>query len=78
MRHPLLERGCRLISPHWIAWGRVGSNTSIAIGQDGRPVISYYDETNTALKVARCNDPPCTSATFTKVASTAQVSLQIS
>jgi len=37
----------------------VGSDTSIAIGTDGNPVISYLDDTNGDLKVARCNDPAC-------------------
>ena len=34
--------------------------TSIAIGTDGRPVISYYDETAGALKVAKCANAACT------------------
>ena len=38
----------------------VGSETSIAIGNDGYPVISYADSTNDVLKVAKCNDPACT------------------
>lgn len=41
-------------------------STSIAVGDDGFPVISYleYDtDTNTAmLKVAKCNDPACDGA----------------
>jgi hypothetical protein len=37
----------------------LGSDSSIAIGTDGLPVISYYDPVNTALKVAKCNDPAC-------------------
>ncbi len=38
----------------------VGRSTSIAIGNDGYPVISYQDSTNDALKVAKCNDLACT------------------
>jgi hypothetical protein len=33
--------------------GSVGYFTSITIGDDGQPVISYRDSTNTDLKVAR-------------------------
>jgi hypothetical protein len=39
--------------------GTVGSFTSLAIGADGLPVISYYDTTNTSLKIAKCNDVAC-------------------
>lgn len=37
----------------------VGEYNSIAIGEDGLPVISYYDRTSGALKVAKCNDVSC-------------------
>jgi hypothetical protein len=37
----------------------VGEFSSISIGTDGNPVISYYDRTNGNLKFARCNDPAC-------------------
>ena len=40
---------------------RVGRFTAIAVASDGRPVISYYDETAGALKVARCGNPGCTA-----------------
>jgi hypothetical protein len=46
----------------------VGSNSSIAIGFLGRPVISYRDATANALKVARCSNAACTgAATITTV-----------
>jgi hypothetical protein len=38
---------------------RVGTDSSIAIGFDGLPVISYRDVTNGDLKVAKCNDAAC-------------------
>jgi len=37
----------------------IGLYTSIAIGADGLPVISYTDDTADALKVAHCNDVAC-------------------
>jgi len=39
--------------------GIVGLFTSIAIGQDDLPVISYLDRDNCNLKVAKCDDPAC-------------------
>lgn len=45
----------------------VGSYGSIAIGTDGLPVISYYDFTAGALKVAKCTDASCTGATITTI-----------
>ena len=38
----------------------VGLDTSIAIGADGFPVISYYDSTAGGLKVAKCVNVNCT------------------
>ena len=46
------------------AAGNVGRYTSMAVGFDGFPVISYYD-TDVALKVAHCEDLLCSSATVT-------------
>lgn len=39
--------------------GEVGEGVSMAMGVDGRPVISYYDRTNGALKFYRCSDTNC-------------------
>lgn len=47
--------------------GNVGNFSSIIIGVDGLPVISYYDATNGDLKVAHCNNMACTSASTTTV-----------
>jgi hypothetical protein len=39
--------------------GNVGSDSSITIGLDGLPVVSYRDRANGKLKVAHCNDAAC-------------------
>ena len=40
----------------------VGNYTSVTVGKDGLPIISYYDETNDDLKVAHCGNVDCTSS----------------
>jgi hypothetical protein len=39
--------------------GIVGSDSSLELDANDRPVISYYDFTNGNLKVAHCNEPNC-------------------
>ena len=39
--------------------GHVGAHNALTIGADGLPLISYYDATNTALKVAHCGSVDC-------------------
>jgi putative component of membrane protein insertase Oxa1/YidC/SpoIIIJ protein YidD len=41
--------------------GAVGKFSSITIGSDGFPVISYYDETLGNLNFAKCNNSSCSS-----------------
>jgi hypothetical protein len=53
--------------------GNVGYFTSIAIGTDGNPIISYYDGTNRDLKVAACTNPTCTTATTSPIDTTGNV-----
>ena len=43
--------------------GFVGYYTSITIGADSLPIISYIDGTNGNLKAAHCNNVACTTAT---------------
>ena len=40
----------------------VGPVPRIATGTDGFPVISYYDRTNFAIKVAKCSNAACSGA----------------
>ena len=47
--------------------GDVGEFSSIAIGTNGNPVISYWDTANSDLKVAACNNPTCTTSTITTI-----------
>ena len=47
-----------------------GIGLSIAIGDDGRGVIAYFDGKNKDLKVAKCVDTKCTSAAINTVDST--------
>lgn len=42
--------------------GAVGRGSSITIGADDLPVISYYDLTNQKLKVAKCVNAACTGS----------------
>jgi len=54
--------------------GNVGMYTSITIGTDGLPVISYYDSTNQDLKVVKCGNVACSSGNaMTTVDSTGNV-----
>lgn len=41
--------------------GDVGRFAALAVGFDGKPVVSYFDFTNSALKVAHCGDVACSA-----------------
>ncbi len=51
----------------------VGMRTSITIGMDGLPVVSYFDSADGCLKVAKCGDAACASVTRNTVDSGAVV-----
>lgn len=53
----ILETGC----------GGVGEYTSLAIGGDGRGLISYQDTPNGLLKVAHCEDAACGTASLSTI-----------
>src|SRR3990167_281851 len=42
----------------------VGQYSSIAIGTDGLPVISYYDSTNFTLRVTKCGNAACSRSEY--------------
>jgi hypothetical protein len=46
----------------------VGSDTSVAIGLDGLPLVAYVDVTSTDLKVLHCGNAACTSGNAAVVA----------
>jgi hypothetical protein len=45
--------------------GNVGQYSSLTIGIDKLPLITYYDVTNGDLKIAHCTDVICEAATIT-------------
>jgi len=53
--------------------GNVGHHTSIAIGADGLPIVSYYNYTDKSLDVAHCNDVACTNAITSTVDATGRI-----
>jgi hypothetical protein len=59
--------------------GDVGLHTSVAVGTDGLPVMSYYDATGANLKALKCGNPSCSSGnTITALDSTGDVGLYTS
>ena len=37
----------------------VGKYTALVLDPDGNPVVSYFEDTNNALKLVQCDDPEC-------------------
>jgi hypothetical protein len=53
--------------------GQVGLFSSITVGLNGNPIISYWDGNDSDLKVAACNNPTCTTSTNTTIVSNGDV-----
>ena len=51
----------------------VGKYSSIALTSSNTPVISYFDETNSDLKLAVCNDAACTGPAISTLDNTGNV-----
>ena len=58
--------------------GFVGLHTAITIGANGNPIISYWDNGQSDLKVAACSNPACTTATITPLDTGGDVGLYTS
>ncbi len=57
--------------------GNVGSFVAVALRADQRPLIAYYDATNTSLKLYDCADAACTSGTRRTVDNSSDVGTQV-
>ena len=58
--------------------GSVGNYTSIAIGADNNPIISYYDNTNGDLKAYKCSNTSCSNGVAFTLDSAGDVGLYTS
>lgn len=58
--------------------GWVGLDSSVTIGADGLPVISYYDDTNSYLKVAHCGNASCSAGNTITTVDTGSVGQETS
>ena len=53
--------------------GDVGQYASVAIGDDGNPVIAYYDSTNGDLDLYVCANAACSTGTNVELETTGDV-----
>ncbi|MBI5564832.1 MAG: hypothetical protein HY870_08055 [Chloroflexi bacterium] len=78
---PLLNRAARpraVVGATPDSANDVGQYTSVTISEDGLPKISYYDVSNTDLKLARCSDDECSAASSITLDSAGDVGLYTS
>lgn len=59
------------------ATGNVGSFVAVALRADQRPLIAYYDATNTSLKLYDCADAACASGTRRNVDNSSDVGANV-
>ncbi len=57
--------------------GNVGSFVAVALRADQRPLIAYYDATNTSLKLYNCADAACASGTGRTVDNSSDVGANV-
>jgi hypothetical protein len=57
--------------------GNVGSFVAVALRADQRPLIAYYDATNTSLKLYNCADAACVSGTGRTVDNSSDVGANV-
>jgi cysteine-rich repeat protein len=57
------DTSCTSVTKNVVDGGtnNVGGDVSIAVGSDGKALLSYYDATAGDLRLARCNDVACAS-----------------
>jgi hypothetical protein len=60
------------------ASANVGQYSSVKIGDNNLPVISYFNDTKKNLRLAICSDPACNNATFVTVDSKGTVGVNTS
>lgn len=59
--------GRPLVTLEAVDAGVVGQESSVTVGVDELPIISYYDANNTDLRVSHCHNVTCSTATSTSV-----------
>lgn len=66
------SQGRRMTPSTLIDAGLVGQYPATTTSVDGTPIITYFDAASSSIKLAKCNDVLCASATVTTVATNSQ------